>query len=311
MNQNKKGSGKPKSQGTSRRARAGPRVAANNNRRAPVELFGARGNIVSNTTSLPAAFDTLEGNVAFTRVTGAVMHPTEGINGIRIMGCQPLTDIATAAANTGVFTTGTLATSTANYIPISPDALNGPLAAQANLHAKYVFRDILIEYISTVATSQANSICLNLDSDTDPANVSTSFSTARQISPSIVFPFRHDRAYLHVHYDGDELFYTEIDNATIAGNRTTVQYTLNGWPNAASAGAITYGYANIYYVIDLYQSVSSRGFTARANPQEQQLLKEYLANLRKNLKVDTTGESEKYISIPAPSQVRSGFFSSR
>lgn len=244
-------------------------------------LFGSKGNFVSNSQSMPIAFDNIEGNVQFLKVTGAVSHPKEGIDGITLVGCQPFADIGTAAADTNILIADTLATQASTHlIRISPDTLNGPLAAQANLHSKFVFRDVLIEYVSTVATTQAGALCMALDSDTDSANGPASFSENRQICPSIVFPFRHDRAYLHVHYDGDELYFTEIDTATVAGQRTTAQYVFSAWPSAAASGAITYGYTNIYYVIELYQSVKSRGFTIDCTKPERDLVMSVLDKVR-------------------------------
>jgi hypothetical protein len=122
---------------------------------------------------------------------------------------------------------------------------------------------------------------MSVDTGCDNANAATDFSTCRQVCPQVTFPKRHDKGYLHYHYDGDQLWYTELDIATLAGAKQTTQLLFNIWPSAAAAGAGNIGYLNIYYIIDLYQSVQSRGFTVvRCTHEEREALKEYLRQLR-------------------------------
>jgi hypothetical protein len=243
-------------------------------------IFGSN-NFTSNVDHIPAAFNTICGNSTFLREAGKVKHPMIGIEGIALVGCQPLTDIVTTAANSNLFTSGTLALTSANAIALSPDALNGPLAAQANLHVKYVFRDVILEYVSNVATSQAGSMPLAVVEDGSSVNLPSSFSTTRQVVPSISFPFRSDRSYLHYHYDGMELWYTELLQTTEADARNTIQSYVCGFPSASSIGAVSQGFLNVWYVIELYQPTSSQGFTLQLKSKEERdKVEQYLKEIR-------------------------------
>jgi hypothetical protein len=243
-------------------------------RRAPLSsICGDRATMVSNVTHVPIAFNSMMGNTTWINQEGKVTHPREGI-GLVLVGCQPFTDIATTAGDSNLFTTGTLATADPNVISLSPDVLNGPLAAQANLHQKYVFTDIMVEFSSNVATTQAGSMALAYSMDgaevTGSAGIPTSFSTTRQLVPSITFPFRADHQYLHYHYSGDQTWFTATDAAgSLAGNRWTRQGAIIGFPSASSIGAVTQGYTNIYYRVELYQPTNSQGFTLDLSSREE------------------------------------------
>jgi hypothetical protein len=244
-------------------------------------IFGSD-NYVSNCNSVPAAFINFEGNSTFCRETGAVKHPFLGVDGLSLVGCQPLTDINTDGTTSGVFTANSLATiASSNLIFISPDIFNGPLAAQANLHQQYVFRDVLIEYVSNVATTQAGSLAMAIVTDGSAAGASGSFSTTRQNVPSMVCPFRTDRAYLHYHYDGLNTWYTLTDSTSNASKRLTNQGTIIGYPSASSLGAISQGFTNLWYVVELYQPVSTQGFTMGLRSfKEYSLVREFVKSLR-------------------------------
>jgi len=208
------------------------------------------------------------------------MMPNLGQCPVNIVGSQPLSDVTGAVATPDVFTTGTLATSTANQIQLSPDSLNGPLAARANLDDKYVFRDILIEYFSSCATTQANSIALAIEEDGSGLGAPTSFSTTRQIVPSVAFPLRADRCFLHYHYRGPNLWWNLLDNATVAGSRSTVQCDLYGYASA-NLTVIVPGFINIYYSIDLYDPVLSQGFTMSVRKDERLILNAFVQHFRR------------------------------
>jgi len=251
----------------------------------------------SNSVSLPSAFVNIDVNTTFCKSSGAVKHPQLGIDGISLVGCQPLADITTTGADSQLFVTGVASVPGVNSIQISPDAFNGPLAAQANLHQKYVFRDVLIEYISNVATSQAGSFAIAILSDSSLVNPPTSFSTTRQVVPSITAPFRADRAYLHYHYDGWDTWFTELDGASIAGNRLTSQGAIIGFPSATSLGAISMGFTNVWYVIELYQPTSTQGFTMGLRDHNETLLvRAFLKKLRSTTEEEI--EIEGFAEIP-------------
>jgi len=250
-------------------------------RRVRPNLFGSPG-FSSNTASIPAAFVNVENDPTYMKMVGPCKNKRLDLIGTCLVGRQPLTDVATAAATLALFTTGTLATAGTNSITVSPDTFNGPLAAQANLHQLYVFRDILISYESNVATTQAGSCSLAYSRDgagTGGAGPPTSFSEARQISPTVNFPFRADRAYLHIHYDGDEVWYTESNANSVADLRMTNQGCIYGFPSITSLGAISQGFLDVQYVIELYQPCNSQGFTA-VTPLERKLVRDLLARHR-------------------------------
>ncbi len=271
---------KPQKEKKSRSRKTSP-VKGGRRSRAGHVLYGSN-NWVSNVSSVPLAFDNIDGNACFVSAPKGVKHKTLGIEGIQLHGCQPLSDITCSTASE-LFTATTLATlTTTNQIGLCPDNLNGPLAAQANLHDRYVFRDVVVEYIGQVATTQAGCMAMSIvqDGSSSFGGAPTTFSTTRQCIPNIVVPFRHDRAYLHFHYDGNELFYNKIDSATDAGFRQTIQLTLSGFPSAINLGT-NMGFTNIWYVIDLYGPVSTQGFTVGARDKtERDMLEAYLRRLR-------------------------------
>lgn len=190
------------------------------------------------------------------------MMPNLGLDPVRIVGCQPFQDVATAAASNNLLTANTLATQvSANQIQVCPDNLNGPLAAKANLYDKYIFRDLLFEYVSLVATSQAAGMAMSFSEDGLQTSGALSFATVRQVVPSVAFPFRTDRAYLHYHCAAPKLYYNLFNNSTAADSRLTVQGTFDAWPSITSVGAISQGFINVYYVCELYNPIPSSGFT--------------------------------------------------
>jgi len=245
------------------------------------KLFGGS-NFASNTTSVPAAFDNLESNLTYVSSPTSVRHPYLGIDGISITGCQPFANVVTTASDSQLWTGTALATtSSVNIIALSTDELNGPEAAIANLHQKYVFRDILIEYVSAVATSQSGAFALAFVNDGSGLAAPSSFATAREVVPNVVIPFRHDRGFLHYHYDGYDTWYTLLDSATSAGTRQTRQGLFIGFPSASSIGAVAQGFLNVWYVLELYQPISSQGFTVQVSDKsERDLVRAYIRSLR-------------------------------
>jgi len=292
MTQNNKKASKNPAPRSGKQVRSGPPKRGRNARKSKRKtggrvkfqghaLFGTYSH-QSNVESMPAAFDTIQGNCTFVSGPSRVSHKQTGLMGVQLFGCQPLYDITTDGTTSGCLVNSTLAEYiTANLAPLSPDSLNGPLAAQANLYDRFVFRDVLIEYSSNVATSQAGSMAMAIVPDGNTASQApTTFSTTRQCNPSITFPFRHDKAYLHYHYSGEELYYNRYDSATTAGTRLTNQATMCFYPSASSIGAISQGFTNIWYVVELYGPVSTQGFSVTVSRTERDLVEGYLKRLR-------------------------------
>ncbi len=245
-------------------------------------LYGSA-TFFSNSSTVPSAFCNVDTNSTFQRLEGAVHHKGLGLDGIALVGCQPFANVVTTGTDSQFMTGTALATRTdVNSIAISPDVLNGPLAAQANLHAKYFFTDIMIEYVSTVATTQAGAFCMALSKNFVSNSPPADFSEARQISPSVTAPFRADRVMIHLHdSDSSELFWTELNVTTAADCKQTIQYGFFGFPSASSIGAVNQGYLNIWYRIELYQSTQTQGFTMRIKSKEEaEFLKKTLLEYR-------------------------------
>lgn len=268
----------------------GPRVSRKSLSGHP--LFGSN-NFVSSCDSLPAAFVDVLGNSTFLKQSGTVRHPMMGIDGVRLVGCQPCVSLVTTAVSNDLVITDLATIINVNRVQISPDRLNGPLAGQANFHKKYVFRDIIFEYVSNVSTSQAGSFAMGIVGQEGSDPTATTFGEIRQLIPSITSPFRIERAYLHYHYDGMDTFFVEYDDTSSASLRQTVQGFMIAFPSATSIGAVTQGYVNVWYNIELYEPVPSQGVTLRS-VAERKLVQDYLYRLRR-LEVNKFNET---VSMP-------------
>ncbi len=261
-------------------------------------IFG--GKLTSNTDSVPSAFVNILGNSTYFSEGSKVLMPELGMDPINLVGSQPLSDVTGAVATPDVFTNNTLATAvSANLIGLSPDLLNGPVAARANLYDKFVFRDVLIEYVSTCATTQASALAVALLEDGSGLGSPTSFSTVRQCVPSISFPLRTDRCFLHYHYRGPQLFYNTDDTATNPGLRLTRQGFICSYASA-NLTVISPGFFNIYYSLDLYDPVLSQGFTLSVKRQERQVLKDILTYSRSLSSDKATEFLESILKTPSP-----------
>jgi len=259
--------------------------------------------MTSNVDSIPSAFVNIIGNSTFYDESPDVLMPELGNCPVRIIGCQPFSDITTTNANSNLLTTGTLATSGANRIEISPDTLNGPLAAKANFYTRYVFRDILIEYVSLVATTQAGGMSMSIREDGTDLNAATSFSENRQVIPSVTFPFRTDRAFVHYHYDGPALYFMELDSGTDAALRLTVQFLFQAWPSVSSIGNVSQGLTNIYYIVDMYSPTLTQGITLTKSPEEKAVVQMALEKFREKKKVEEEVDDFRVTPPSIPSSV--------
>jgi hypothetical protein len=150
----------------------------------------------------------------------------------------------------------------------------------------------MFEYVSTVFSTQSGALAFFFP-NTPGANNPVSFSEVRQVSPSVTAPFRADRVFLHTHCTDDvELFWTELDSATVAGARQTIQYILTGFPSASSIGAVSQGYMNVWYRIELYQPAQSQGFTARLHSKEEAAFLDYALALFRNRSKEDASEKK-------------------
>ncbi len=266
-------------------------------------------NYSSNTSTIPSAFVNTDFNSTWIKQVGKLRHSKLALDGIALMGCQPFTTFTTSATTSELVTDASLATRASNNsVFLSPDDLNGPIAAQANFHLRYCFTDVIFEFVSTVATTQAGAFCMSVtDGLPDTSGFASSFADNRQICPSITSPFRTDRCYLHYHYNGDQLWYTETDSNTLASKRLYTQALFQAWPSASSIGAIVQGYVNIWYRIELYSPVYSQGISFKFHNMEEKAilnkLREYLTTLRsKKLDDDDEKSDDKFQHVNVPEQ---------
>jgi hypothetical protein len=221
-----------------------------------------------NINSLPASYMTTQLDPTWLNVSGKVFHPELG-GGVRVVGRQLLTKVATGAADLSLFVTNNVATALdVNTIQLSPDALNGRLALQARTYDRYCFRKVVLTYVNRVPTTQAGSFALGYVGDAGvPA---TTFNAVTQMSPAIQASFLTPLARVEIVNDmtTTRTWYTTLDNTSVASGRLTVQGCIVGAPDVTSIGAITMGYIWVDYMIDLYQPTQDEGFTLRLTPAE-------------------------------------------
>ncbi len=213
------------------------------------------------------------------RAMNAVSHPEYGI-GVRIAGRQLVTGLVTTAGDTQLFSGGT-ATVSINNFRLSPDTLNGRLALQARTYSRYCFRQVDLEFVSRVPTTQAGSFVLGYSEDPAAAGFGTpTFASVCEMSPAIQASFITPHVVFPVlnNYQSQKTWYTEYAGATTPEDRQTAQGVILGYPDVTSIGAVTQGFLWINYVIDLYQPTLDMGFTVAKTAQEDLLLCQYRAS---------------------------------
>jgi len=240
---------------------------------------------------------------------GPISHRTHG-RGMRFVGVQVLQKIVTTASDSQLWTgTAPAVAVTNNAILLNPDTLNGRLAVYANSYARYAFRSIRLEFEPLVATSQAGGCALAIVND--PQYLATAavidYTTIQDITPSVSFPFR-ERGSLSYKYDGDDLFFTEFDNATTAATRQTVQAVLIGYPSSSSIGAVTQGTIRIHYVIDMFQPVNTLNISLSGlTVEEKNAVRAYAESVRAKKAAPeqsdkTLGEHKDLMEVPMTRQ---------
>jgi hypothetical protein len=224
-----------------------------------VRAVAGRRISVAQVTDRGSVVTTKSGIVRSTKIR----HARLGMDGERISFRQPLTDMSLAAGTNQAFgNSGTLATVTsAQWICLSPDILNGPVAAKATWYNRYRFSHITIHYRSACATSMALAASVGIV-DGFPSVVPANFSNVRLCEPSVVFPLWQDNVTISHSFRTDELYYTLYDATNLATIRQTVQAVIVAFVSSA-AGAVTgtHGYFDISGELELYDPVSTQGFT--------------------------------------------------
>jgi hypothetical protein len=262
-------------------------------------IFG--GPVISNHSSVPSAFVDILGNSTYYDESPKVLMPELGNCPVRLVGCQPMADVYQITGNASLFNASTGATLfNGNTIQISPDTLNGPIAAKANFYARYVIRDLLLEFVTFVATTQAGGFSLSLREKGDTLDLASSFSSNRLITPSVTLPYRAERTFLHYHYGGPQLYYCKQNSTSEAGKDLTCQLLLQGWPAANGASTTSMGFINVYYVIDLYSPYLSQNITVTISDEETKFVRRMIEDFRRNKAMLVS--DDEYVEADAKSE---------
>jgi hypothetical protein len=245
------------------------KLKQNNKKSASERMVGSPTRRVK--SSAPAAFSTQTSGTTNWKHAGSCRHPEESIDGIVITGSQPLTVGEHTDTLSTLFLDASLATTVnGNLIPLNPDFLNGPLAAQANYRTKYVFTDVEIEYTPAVATTFSGMFGMAIFEDCY-LNAPTDFPTTVETNPSISTQYWKN-FILRYKYRGTRLWFTEALTTTVADRRQTEQANITAYPLTAATATGTFGFFTIRYRVELYGPISSQGFTVMAKSREEKAL---------------------------------------
>jgi hypothetical protein len=245
---------------------------------------------VRSKTGIPVSFSTQTTGSTNWRHAGSCKHPEESIDGIVIVGSQPLAVGELTDTLESMFLDESLATQVnGNLIPLNPDFLNGPIAAQANYRTKYVFTDVEIEYTPAVATSFSGMFSMAIFEDCY-LNAPTSFATVLETNPSISTQYWKN-FILRYKYRGTRLWFTEALTTTVADRRQTEQCNITAYPLTAATATGTFGFFTIRYRVELYGPISSQGFTVQVNSKEEKEIYRAMRDLLR--KKGQTGKEEK------------------
>lgn len=270
-------------------------------------LFGDKKSSTKRVTSAPVAVNTSRTNPTWSEVVGKVTSQYAGKSaaGIKIRGKQPCVAIYHPAysSDLGSVMLSDMATTAADgpasILPITPQALGGPLFVQASQYQMFVFRKLVFEYetvLPTTATGQV-AICYcrePLLASSGAENVPATFADVRATTPSTVFPFRLESTAFEVSYDGQQLFYTD---ATASSDPEAVRLAIQGQLRAYADASLTSSeYAGnlcVSYELDLYYPTINSGvvFAARhlsgLQPSEYEEVAAFVARIKAERKTST------------------------
>lgn len=249
----------------------------------------------------------------YIRRAAAPFHPKWGA-GQRVNGKQYLTTITTTAVDASLFQGNSPASTTLIYI--SPDAFNGRLALEARTYQRYLFTKLRLIYTPRVATTQPGEMVLGVYSDGAAASFFTpSFTNVQDSEAAIVSSFHNGGQQLiwdlPLPRGQEDSYFCELDTASLAGQRQSIQAQLMGFADASNLGAITQGNLSIEYEILFYCPSSDLGFTTSlkriASQEEADVLAACQAEYRKKveLKLDCSSSSVSATPRPPP-EVRGG-----
>lgn len=206
--------------------------------------------------------------------------------GIRIVGRQLVCSLSTTNTTDGAFVavTGGATISNVNSFRISPDVLNGRVALMSRNFARYLFRHVRVVHITRSATSTVGGFGLAIVADPQVTSFGiVSYPQIIQCNPSVAGP---GWSCFAVEADNatDDLLWTELDSATDASGRQTVQYTVLGAFDTIATATAVFGEVFVEYVLDLYCPSIDYGFTLRVrlrSDEEVLFLEEQLEDYRR------------------------------
>lgn len=211
--------------------------------------------IISSYQQVPYASGAALRNSTYHRQSGNVRHAALGLNGVKIVGCQPYLAVHLVNLTEDFFVTDGAELYDANTQLINPILLGGPLAARAVTFDRYVFRKIRLIYTTSVsaATVGQMAVCITRDPNPD-TDIPTTFSEIRMTQPSLAAPRWYPYWVLEYDYDGNELYFvSKSASSTVAANiRQTCQCATVGYHNVASTSSSNIGYLMIEYEIDFF-----------------------------------------------------------
>lgn len=242
------------------------------------------GTVMSGSTSgggfsnLPLARSFNSTRSSYFRTKALPRHETFG-HGVVVEGCEVGLNVVTAAAASDFFTTSVATAATVNLLNVSPDAFNGRLALVARTYSRYRFRRLIIHFVPALGSANPGIAAMGYSPDGSVSGfATTSFAQTTQTEPSVVFSLNAPVSWDVLRYNGTEMYWTEIDYGTAAGNRQTIQGVLAGFPSTNALGVLTQGVLWFEYVVELYAPSADYGFTM--SRREQQLASAYIARLR-------------------------------
>jgi len=235
-------------------------------------LFGERKKSALTIKSNPISYTTSRDNPTWSEVVGKVTSQYAGRSaaGIKVRGQQPFVRIQVPSDYGKVLASDVATTSLDgldNIVPITPVALQGPLAVQASNYQMYVFRRLRFTYTTIASSTQTSAfaICYVREpvlADSGADNIPIDFAGARETIPSAEISYRSECATLEVTYDGQQLFYVDSVGTTSEAVRQAVQGQIRAYSSNLSTG-VTVGYIMLEYELDLFfPTINSSGLFA-------------------------------------------------
>jgi hypothetical protein len=212
--------------------------------------------------STPSSFATISNNATQLQPEMPVTHPSLGISGMRIYGCQPLcsANMSVSPDPFGPFDSIIVpaAVTDPNTVLLNPILLEGPLSVYGYLYDRYVFRGLRVKFTTMQTTTFLGVIALAIEKD--PGNiVGTSFNAVRSVTPNVTFPIRVPKAELDWEYDGPDLFYCNQQGGLgpVSQARQDIQSVLKGFygGNVGSSEVTPVGFWEIEFIIDFFDPV--------------------------------------------------------